>query len=226
MARLRYLLAPTLALTLAWFLGPGGAQAQAPAQPMGAATGASNSTLKTAVFAGGCFWCMEKPFDELAGVTSTVSGYSGGRTQNPTYEEVSAGSTGHAEVVQITYDPAKVSYAKLLDVFWRNVDPFDGGGQFCDRGSQYRPAIFVANEDERRAAEASKQALEKRFARSLAVTFEPVARFYAAEEYHQNYYKKNPLRYRYYRGGCGRDNRLEAVWGAEARAEKIAGAKP
>jgi peptide-methionine (S)-S-oxide reductase len=183
-------------------------------------------TLKTAVFAGGCFWCMEKPFDKLPGVVRTLSGYSGGRSANPNYEAVSAGGTGHAEVVQITYDPTKVSYAKLLDVFWRNVDPFDGSGQFCDRGSQYRPAIFVADADERRAAEASKQALEKRFGKSLAVGLEPAGPFYAAEDYHQDYYEKNPLRYRYYRGGCGRDKRLDAVWGAEARGESLATSKP
>ena len=129
------------------------------------ATGAASAT---AVFAGGCFWCMEKPFDELVGVTQTLSGYSGGQKLNPTYEQVSAGTTGHAEVVQITYDPSKVSYQQLLDVFWRNVDPFDAGGQFCDRGSQYRSAVFVANASERQAAEASKAALEQRFGRKIA----------------------------------------------------------
>jgi peptide-methionine (S)-S-oxide reductase len=209
------------AALLAQWLGPATAQQAAVA---------ATSTTRTAVFAGGCFWCMEKPFDALPGVTSTTAGYSGGRTVNPSYEEVSSGGTGHIEVVQITYDAARVSYAKLLDVFWRNVDPFDGGGQFCDRGSQYRAAVFVANEEERRAAAASKLALEQRFGRKLATTIESAAPFYAAEDYHQNYYEKNPLRYRYYRGGCGRDRRLEAVWGAEARGEnpKVApaGAKP
>lgn len=179
----------------------------------------------TAVFAGGCFWCMEKPFDELVGVTQTLSGYSGGQKLNPTYEQVSAGSTGHAEVVQITYDPSKVSYQQLLEVFWRNVDPFDAGGQFCDRGSQYRSAVFVANASERQAADASKAALEQRFGRKIATQILPDAKFYAAEDYHQNYYQKNPLRYRYYRGGCGRDNRLEAVWGDEARGEQVAAAR-
>ncbi len=219
MARLTCSWKAVAALWLAAIAWHTSASAQAPASP-------NTSPLKTAVFAGGCFWCMEKPFDQLPGVVRTVSGYSGGRVANPTYESVSAGGTGHAEVVQITYDPTKVSYAKLLDVFWRNVDPFDGSGQFCDRGSQYRPAIFVADAEERRAAEASKQLLEKRFGKALAVGLEPASKFYAAEDYHQDYYQKNPLRYRYYRSGCGRDRRLDAVWGAEARGEQLAGSKP
>ena len=190
-----------------------------------AAPPVAGAASATAVFAGGCFWCMEKPFDELVGVTQTLSGYSGGQKLNPTYEQVSAGTTGHAEVVQITYDPSKVSYQQLLDVFWRNVDPFDAGGQFCDRGSQYRSAVFVANASERQAAEASKAALEQRFGRKIATQILPDAKFYAAEDYHQNYYQKNPLRYRYYRGGCGRDNRLEAVWGDEARGEQVVAAR-
>ncbi|MCB1625943.1 MAG: peptide-methionine (S)-S-oxide reductase MsrA, partial [Pseudomonadales bacterium] len=141
----------------------------------------------TAVFAGGCFWCMEKPFDALVGVSDTTSGYAGGHQANPTYEEVSSGTTGHAESIQITYDPAQVSYQQLLEVFWRNVDPFDAAGQFCDRGSQYRSAIFVANTTERQAAEASKAALEKRFARKIATQIVAATTFYPAEDYHQNY---------------------------------------
>ncbi len=187
------------------------------ATPPSAAAG-----TKTAVFAGGCFWCMEKPFDVLEGVSATVSGYTGGSVANPSYEQVSAGRTGHTEAVSITYNPSKVSYQQLLDIFWRNVDPLDGGGQFCDRGSQYRSAIFVADDAERRAAEASKSALEQRLGKPIATQIVAAAKFYAAEDYHQNYYQKNPLRYRYYRGGCGRDNRLEAVWGEEAGGGQVA----
>jgi peptide-methionine (S)-S-oxide reductase len=183
------------------------------------------SDKASVVLAGGCFWCLEKPFDHLAGVSKTVSGYSGGHVANPDYESVSSGRTGHIEVVQITYDAKRVSFEKLLDVFFRNVDPFDGAGQFCDRGGQYRPAIFVSDAEERRAAEMAKQALEKRFGKPLAVAILPAAPFYAAEEYHQNYYQRNPLRYRYYRSGCGRDKRLDAVWGAEARGESLGGGK-
>jgi peptide-methionine (S)-S-oxide reductase len=212
----KQIVAAALALALAAF-----ALAQSP-KPAAPASG----TTRTVVFAGGCFWCMEKPFDGIEGVKSTISGYAGGRTKNPTYEEVSSGATGHIEVVQITYDPAKVSYAKLLDVFWRNVDPFDSRGQFCDKGSQYLSAIFVADSAERQAAEASKQAFEKRFGKPIVTSIQPAATFYAAEDYHQDYYKKNPVRYRYYRGGCGRDNRLEAVWGKEAGGAQFAGGKP
>ncbi len=194
-------------------------RAQSPSAPTAA------PSLRTAVFAGGCFWCMEKPFDSIVGVQSTISGYTGGRTAKPSYEEVASGTTGHAEVVQVTYDPTKVTYEQLLEVFWRNVDPFDAGGQFCDRGSQYRSAVFVANDAERRAAEMSKQALEQRLGRKIATTIDASAPFYAAEEYHQDYYRKNPLRYRYYRGGCGRDNRLKAVWGQEAGGSNVAGVK-
>ena len=180
---------------------------------------------RTAVFAGGCFWCMEGPFEKLAGVAEVVSGYAGGRTANPSYEQVTAGGTGHAEVVRVSYDPAKVSYATLLEIYWRNVDPFDGGGQFCDRGASYRPEIFVATEEERRLAEQSKAALEKRFGKSIAVRITQATPFYAAEGYHQDYYLRNPLRYKYYRSGCGRDNRLEKVWGAEARGDRVAAAR-
>jgi len=169
-----------------------------------------------AVFAGGCFWCMEPPFDALAGVLSTTSGYTGGHVDRPSYEQVSEGGTGHRESVRIEYDPARVSYPQLLDVFWHNVDPLDGGGQFCDRGSQYASAIFVADTEQRRLAEASKLALEqsKRFSRPIATEILPAGAFYPAEDYHQDYARRNPLRYRFYRSGCGRDARLEAVWGA------------
>ena len=170
-----------------------------------------------ATFAGGCFWCMEPPYDKLDGVLATTSGYTGGDTVDPTYEQVSAGGTGHAEVVQITYDPSKVSYDELLEVFWRNVDPLDAGGQFCDRGEQYRTGIFVHDEEQQRLAEASKQDLEesKRFDRPIVTEIVAVGPFYPAEDYHQDYYEKNPIRYNVYRWNCGRDQRLAQVWGEQ-----------
>ena len=167
----------------------------------------------TAVFAGGCFWCMEPPYDALPGVVASTSGYTGGQKLNPTYQEVSAGDTGHIEAVQITYDPKQISYEKLLEVFWRNVDPLDQGGQFCDRGSTYTTAIFVQNEEERKTAELSKTAIEKRLGKTVVTVIRPAATFYAAEDYHQDYYVKNPVRYKYYRYRCGRDQRLEQLWG-------------
>lgn len=173
--------------------------------------------LATATLAGGCFWCMEHPYDKLAGVADTISGYTGGRTKNPTYEQVSSGGTGHFEAVQIRYDPRKVTYEKLLEVFWINIDPLDGGGQFCDRGSQYRSAIFYHDEEQRRLAEASKRALEAsgKLKGRIATDILPAAPFYRAEDYHQNYYQNNPVRYKLYRFGCGRDRRLKEVWGRE-----------
>jgi peptide-methionine (S)-S-oxide reductase len=173
---------------------------------------------ETAVFAGGCFWCMEAPFDKLPGVLSVTSGYSGGQVKNPTYEQVSAGGTGHAEAVQVVFDPSKISYTRLLDVFWRNIDPTVTDRQFCDAGSQYRSAIFYHGEEQRRAALLSKAALEKTKPFKGAVVTEIITagEFYPAEEYHQHYYKKNPLRYRYYRNGCGRDRRLKELWGSAA----------
>lgn len=171
------------------------------------------SNIRTAVFAGGCFWCMEKPFDSVAGVISTTSGFSGGHIANPTYETVTAGGSGHYEAIQVRYDVSKVSYAQLLGTYWQQVDPFDNGGQFCDRGDSYRPAIFVANASERAQAEASKQALATQFGRPIRVAILEAAPFYAAEEYHQDYYSKNPIRYNFYRNSCGRDARLEQVWG-------------
>ncbi len=175
---------------------------------------------KVATFAGGCFWCMEPPFDKLAGVISTTSGYMGGKVANPTYEQVSAGGTGHAEVVQVMYDPAKISYEKLLQVFWRNIDPVTANRQFCDGGSQYRSAIFYHDDEQRIAAEASKLALERsaRFSQPIVTELNAATVFYAAEEYHQNYYVKNPIRYKFYRSRCGRDDRLEELWGMEKGA--------
>jgi peptide-methionine (S)-S-oxide reductase len=181
--------------------------------------------LKTAAFAGGCFWCMVHPFEELPGVTAVVSGYAGGTVQNPTYHQVSAGGTGHRESVQITYDPQRIGYRELLYVFWRNIDPFDTGGQFCDRAEQYTSAIFVADEEQRRQAEASKQELEERFHRPIATAILSAGPFWRAEEYHQDYWKKNPIRYQYYRLGCGRDARLHAVWGDEAGGQRTASAR-
>jgi peptide-methionine (S)-S-oxide reductase len=172
--------------------------------------------LAVATFAGGCFWCMEPPFDKTEGVVSTTSGYTGGKKPGATYEQVSAGGTGHLEAVRVVYDPAKVAYAKLLDVFWRNVDPVDGSGQFCDKGEPYKPAIFVSDDEQRRMAEESKAALEQsgRLKHRIAVTVEPAREFWAAEDYHQDYYLKNPTKYKIYRWNCGRDARLAAIWGA------------
>jgi peptide-methionine (S)-S-oxide reductase len=170
----------------------------------------------TAVFAGGCFWCMEPPYDKLPGVVATTSGYSGGKKENPTYEQVSAGGTGHIEVVQVTYDPKQVSYEKLLEVFWYNVDPLDKGGQFCDRGSTYSTAIFYQNEDQKKLVDQSKVEIEKKLGKPVVTAIRPAETFYPAEDYHQDYYKKNPLRYKYYRHSCGRDQRLEQLWGKKS----------
>jgi peptide-methionine (S)-S-oxide reductase len=168
-----------------------------------------------ATFAGGCFWCMEPPFDELDGVVETISGYTGGTEVAPTYRQVAMGETGHAEAVQVVYDPAKVTYQELLEVFWRNVDPLDSGGQFCDRGDAYRTAIFVHDDEQRRLAERSLQRLSDDGQLEAAVVTEIVAAgpFYPAEGYHQDYYEKNPIRYRFYRLGCRRDARLAELWG-------------
>jgi peptide-methionine (S)-S-oxide reductase len=186
-----------------------------PAEPKPAGAG-----LARATFAGGCFWCMEQPFDGIDGVVSTTSGYTGGQVPRPTYEQVSMGRTGHAEAVQVTYDPAKVGYDKLLYAFWRNVDPFDAGGQFCDRGGQYRPAIFVHDEEQRRLAQASLAELQPRFKDPIKVEIVEAGAFYPAEEYHQDYYLRNTAKYRFYRFSCGRDGRLKQVWGPEAGAGK------
>ena len=169
----------------------------------------------TATLAGGCFWCMEPPFDDLDGVISTTSGYIGGQTGNPTYKTVSRGGTGHAEAIQIVFDPGKIGYVDLLDVYWRNIDPTDEHGQFCDKGSQYRSEIFYHDEQQRQLAETSRQALTelKPFAGDVVTGISRATRFYPAEEYHQDYYLKNPVRYKFYRYGCGRDKRLEELWG-------------
>jgi peptide-methionine (S)-S-oxide reductase len=175
----------------------------------------SAPTPAKAYFAGGCFWCMEEAFEKVDGVIAVVSGYMGGTVANPTYEQVSAGRTGHAESIEVSYDPSKVTYQKLLDAFWRNVDPVTPNAQFCDHGSQYRSVVFYSSNEEKRQAEESKQAIEqsKRLPAPIVTQVAQVSTFYQAEEYHQDYYKKNPLRYKYYKYGCGRTQRLEALWG-------------
>jgi peptide-methionine (S)-S-oxide reductase len=201
-----------LVLPLAlWSAGGPGAEEKAP-----------SGAYAKATFAGGCFWCMEHPFDVLPGVVSTTSGYAGGAVKNPSYEDVSSGRTGHRESVEILYDPKQVGYEELLRVFWRNVDPLDPTGQFCDHGSQYRSGIFFHDEEQKRLAEESKKALEKsgRFQRPVVTDILPASEFWRAEDYHQDYYRKNPLRYRYYRYGCGRDARLKEIWGEEAGGER------
>ena len=181
----------------------------------GAESSPGGTPLAKATFAGGCFWCMEPPYDELEGVISTISGYTGGSKKNPTYEQVSAGTTGHTEAVEITYDPKKVSYEKLLDVFWRNIDPLTANAQFCDSGSQYRSAIFYHDQAQKTLAEASKKRVQSRFKQPIVTEIVQVSEFYPAEDYHQDYYKKNPIRYKVYRYGCGRDKRLQELWGAQ-----------
>ncbi|HSF67457.1 MAG TPA: peptide-methionine (S)-S-oxide reductase MsrA [Nitrospiraceae bacterium] len=168
-----------------------------------------------AYFAGGCFWCMEEAFEKVEGVLSATSGYMGGTVVNPSYEEVSNGRTGHAESVEVTYDQAKVSYQKLLDTFWRNVDPVTPDAQFCDHGNQYRSAIFFRTDEEKRASEASRQAIEqsRRFKEPIVTQIVMATQFYPAEEYHQDFYKKNPIRYKFYKYNCGRAQRLEELWG-------------
>jgi len=185
------------------------AGAAAPTAPPGQAV---------AIFAGGCFWCMEPPYDNTPGVTATISGYTGGRTVNPSYQDVSSGTTGHAEAVEVIYDPKVVSYEKLLDVYWHNIDPTVKDRQFCDSGTQYRTAIFYTDEAQRKAAEASKAQVEKTkpFKGPILTAIEMAGAFYPAEEYHQDYYKKNPVRYQFYRSGCGRDARLKELWGDKA----------
>jgi peptide-methionine (S)-S-oxide reductase len=174
---------------------------------------AAQDQVKTAIFAGGCFWCMEEAFDKVDGVVETTSGYTGGVQPNPTYEQVSAGNTGHAESVRVKYDPSRVSYAQLLDAYWHNVDPFDGGGQFCDRGASYRSAIFVMSDEEERLAKESKEKIAQQFGRAVATEIVRASPFYPAEGYHQDYHSKNSLRYSFYKWNCGRAQRLEAVWG-------------
>ncbi|MCB1662849.1 MAG: peptide-methionine (S)-S-oxide reductase MsrA [Pseudomonadales bacterium] len=175
----------------------------------------AQTNLVKATFAGGCFWCMEPPFDKLEGVVSTTSGYTGGEQKNPNYEQVSSGRSGHAEAVQVLYDPDKISYQTLLETFWHNIDPTVVNRQFCDSGSQYRTAIFYHNDTQRELAEQSKQSLitRKPFTEDIVTEITAADIFYPAEDYHQDYYIKNPIRYKYYRYGCGRDKRLEALWG-------------
>ncbi|MFK7962517.1 MAG: peptide-methionine (S)-S-oxide reductase MsrA [Burkholderiaceae bacterium] len=173
---------------------------------------------QSAIFAGGCFWCMEKPFDKLDGVRSTISGYIGGHTENPDYRSTSSGNTGHTEAVEVIYDPAKVSYEKLLEVFWVNIDPTVKNRQFCDRGSQYRSGIFPHDDAQKAAAEKSRDELAKNkpFEGDIVTEITPATTFYPAEVYHQDYYLKNPVRYSFYRSGCGRDARLQELWGDAA----------
>ncbi len=175
----------------------------------------ADGELAQATFAGGCFWCMEPPFDKLDGVVSTISGYTAGEQKNPTYQQVSRGATGHTEAVQITYDPNKISFTELLDVFWRNIDPLAKDRQFCDGGTQYRTGIYAHDATQLELAEVSKKALDDsgRFDQPVVTEIEPLDTFYPAEDYHQDYYKKNPVRYKTYRVGCGRDRRLEQLWG-------------
>ena len=177
--------------------------------------GAAATAPAKAYFAGGCFWCMEEAFEKVDGVVSVVSGYMDGTVADPTYEQVSAGRTGHAEAVEVSYDPAKVSYQKLLEAFWRNIDPVTPNAQFCDHGSQYRSAIFYGTEEEQRLSEESKSTIErsKRFSAPIVTQLVKASTFYQAEDYHQDYYKKNPVRYKYYKFSCGRAQRLESLWG-------------
>jgi peptide methionine sulfoxide reductase msrA/msrB len=181
-----------------------------------------DKTLRIATFAGGCFWCTEADFEKLAGVVKVVSGYTGGQKENPTYEEVSSGTTGHIEAIQVYYDPSRITYEELLDYFWKHIDPTDSGGQFVDRGPQYRSAVFTHDEEQKRVAERSKAELNKsgRFNKPVATEIMKFTRFYEAEDYHQDYYKKSPLKYSYYRSGSGRDPFLKATWGKEAETVK------
>ena len=180
--------------------------------------------MAVATFAGGCFWCMEPPFEKLDGVTKVVAGYTGGHVKNPTYEEVSDGGTGHAESVEITYDPSKISYKKLLYIFWRNIDPLRKNAQFCDVGYQYRTAIFTHGAEQKKLAKESKKELANRFDKPIQTEIVDAGPFYPAEDYHQDYYLKNPLRYKFYRWNCGRDQRLDQLWGDEARGGEPADA--
>lgn len=174
---------------------------------------AMETQTQTAIFAGGCFWCMEAEFEHSEGVIEVVSGYTGGTVANPTYEQVSGGGTGHAEAIQVVYDSKKITYEKLLGIFWGNIDPTDAGGQFADRGSQYRTGIFYLDEEQRKAAEISKAKIEKKLGKPLATEITQASTFYPAEDYHQNYHDKNPLRYNIYKKGSGRPERLKAIWG-------------
>jgi peptide-methionine (S)-S-oxide reductase len=175
----------------------------------------ANEKTERAIFAGGCFWCMEPPFDKLDGVISTTSGYIGGHQKDPTYKQVSAGTTGHTEAVEIVYDPEIVSYQQLLDVFWMNIDPLNSKGQFCDYGSQYRSGVFYLDDQQKALALASLDEVKKKFDKPVVTEVTAASRFYVAEKYHQDYYQKNPVRYNYYRWACKRDQRLDELWGVK-----------
>ncbi len=221
MSRNAFALGAAALLVLALFVAtrfPGSSSAQMEAVAAEKEAAVSTEGLETATFGSGCFWCAESNFDKLPGVVATISGYMGGRTKNPTYKEVSTGKTGHVEVLQVKFDPKKVSYKKVLDYFWMTTDVLDGGGQFCDRGNQYRPVVFAHTPEQRKIAEESKAALDAsgRFDKPIAVEILDASAFTPAEDYHQNYYQKNPLRYRTYRWGCGRDRRIMELWGDNA----------
>ena len=211
MHRQRWILAVAIVLSVGYAWLHGAFVSVVPVEAANQAAPAARGHLK-ATFAAGCFWCVEADFDKVKGVISTTSGYTGGRVRNPTYEQVSAGGTGHTEAVEIVYDPAVVTYDQLLDHFWHNVDPFAANRQFCDVGEQYRPEIFVHDEGQRAAAEASKKRIQGRFSTPIVVKITPAAPFYRAEAYHQDYYKTHSVQYRYYRWRCGRDERLESIW--------------
>jgi peptide-methionine (S)-S-oxide reductase len=207
------------AFAVALFAGRAAFEAKAQSGQAGGSAPAERPVkTEVATFAGGCFWCVEFDFDKVEGVVSTVSGFMGGTTPNPTYKQVTAGGTGHIEVVSITFDPAKVSYKTLVDHFWRTIDPYDAGGQFCDRGESYTTAIFAHSPEQRKIAEAAKAEIEKSgpLKQPVATSIRDAGQFTAAEEYHQNFYVTNPVRYKFYRYGCGRDQRLEVLWGKKA----------
>lgn len=186
---------------------------EAPSASARSAGAGPSDTLHVATFAGGCFWCVEEAFDEVDGVARTISGYTGGHLEDPTYEQVTAGGTGHYEAVLVVYDPAVVSYERLLEVFWRNVDPTDDGGQFCDRGPSYRTAIWYRTEEQRRLAESTRAEIERAKGWDVVTPIRAAVPFYEAEGYHQNYHRRNPIRYRIYKWNCGRQQRLDELWG-------------
>ncbi|MDE0862214.1 MAG: peptide-methionine (S)-S-oxide reductase MsrA [Rubripirellula sp.] len=185
-------------------------------ETLGQSTRAADTTDQLATFAGGCFWCMEPAFDKLDGVISTTSGYTGGRTKNPTYEQVTTGKTGHIESMQVRFDPSRVSYEELVWLFWHNVDPTQVNGQFCDKGNQYRTVIFVHNQDQQQIAQSTQKRVGDELGKRIATQIVAAGRFYPAEDYHQDYYRKNPTKYKFYRWNCGRDARLKVVWGQKA----------
>jgi peptide-methionine (S)-S-oxide reductase len=222
LARLRRIVPVVLGLT---FVGAACAGSQAADSQSSQAEQAAQEEPAVAVFAGGCFWCVEEAFDKVDGVISTTSGYIGGRIENPTYKQVSAGGTGHAEAVRVVYDPDRVSYGKLVQTLWLNIDPLTPDAQFCDHGDQYRSAIFYTDDAQRRVAEESKRRIEAsgRFNTPIATEIVPAGAFYAAEDYHQDYHNKNPTRYRFYKWNCGRAQRLEALWGDAAGGVDVTG---